>query len=424
MAKICLFLDGLGQDGAAKDVFRGLVRETAREAGYALDVVDVESLCVTPCKGCFGCWVKTPGRCLIDDPCRELTGRLVASDAVITASPVVFGGLSGQMKMLLERCVLSTLLPFFHTVAGRTRHPLRYGRNPDLISLGWLPHRDVEQERLFQGLLDRNAANLGSVRKASCVVQADATPEMWRAKLEQAFSFGQRPVAPPKQPTIVICNGSPKRAGSVSGILGDYLAKCLSARGARTETVSLLEAAGNEEAFDRLVRLVEQADGVALAFPLYGDFLPGHVTSVLSHLAALGAGNVPSRQPGFLAIANCGFPEARNNDAALEGCRLAASQLGFTWLGGVSVGGGGFYTGRELEKLGFMGRRARQALEKKAALLVGEATESDLSSPNIQVPCPMPGWLYLRIAEMGWKKSLRTGGKTINPYARPYEAKR
>ncbi|EFL51728.1 conserved hypothetical protein [Solidesulfovibrio fructosivorans JJ]] len=420
MAKKCLFFDGLGQSDAAKDVFRGLLRETAQEAGYVLDVVDVERLCVSPCKGCFGCWIKTPGRCLIDDPCRELAGRLIASDAVVFASPIVFGGLSGQMKTVLERCVLPTLLPFFRKVEGRTRHPLRYGRNPDVISLGWLPHRDVEQERLFQGLLDRNAANLGSARKASCVVQADATPETWRAKLKQAFSFGQRP-APTTRPTIVICNGSPKRAGSVSGMLGGYLAKCLSDRGARTETVSLLEAAEKAEVFDRLVTLVEQADGVALAFPLYGDFLPGHVTAVLSQLAALGPGTAATRQTGFVAIANCGFPEARNNDAALEGCRLAASQLGFAWLGGVSVGGGGFYTGRELEKLGFMGRRARQALEEKAALLVDEATQNDLSSPNIQVPCPMPGRLYLRIAEMGWKKSLRTGDKTSDPYARPYE---
>ncbi|MFU2209617.1 NAD(P)H-dependent oxidoreductase [Solidesulfovibrio sp. C21] len=423
MAKICLFFDGLGQDWPAKDVFRGLVRETAQEAGYVLDVVDVERLCVSPCKGCFGCWMKTPGRCLIDDPCRELVGRLVASDAVVFASPVVFGGLSGQMKMVLERCVLPALLPFFHKVAGRTRHPLRYGRNPDIMGLGLLPQHDAAQEQLFRALIDRNAANMGAQRRAACVVQATDTPEIWRAKLKQAFSFGQRP-APTTPPTIVICNGSPKRTGSVSGILGNYLAKCLSARGARTETVSLLEAAGKAEVFDRLVTLVEQADGVALAFPLYGDFLPGHVTAVLSHLAALGPGTATTRQTGFVAIANCGFPEARNNDAALEGCRLAASQLGFAWLGGVSVGGGGFYTGRELEKFGFMGRRVRWALEKKAALLVGQATESDLSSPNIQVPCPMPGWLYLRIAEMGWKKSLRTGDKTPDPYARPYEAKR
>lgn len=30
-------------------------------------LVDLSALKITPCVGCFGCWVKTPGRCVIRD---------------------------------------------------------------------------------------------------------------------------------------------------------------------------------------------------------------------------------------------------------------------------------------------------------------------------------------------------------------------
>src|SRR5690554_7776971 len=41
---------------------------------------------ITECVGCFGCWVKTPGICVIPDESREMARSVINSDLLITLS--------------------------------------------------------------------------------------------------------------------------------------------------------------------------------------------------------------------------------------------------------------------------------------------------------------------------------------------------
>ena len=75
---------------------------TEREAGKSLNA----------CIGCFGCWVKTPGECVIKDTMAEINRLYVNSDVVVFLSPVVFGQQSANMKNVFDR-LLPRLLPFF-----------------------------------------------------------------------------------------------------------------------------------------------------------------------------------------------------------------------------------------------------------------------------------------------------------------------
>ena len=65
-----------------------------------------------------------------------------------------------------------------------------------------------------------------------------------------------------------------------------------------------------EERTAALLAAVDAADIVILAFPLYVDGLPYLVTQALEQIAARRAGETDIQRPLFLAIANCGFPEA------------------------------------------------------------------------------------------------------------------
>lgn len=124
-----------------------------------VELVKPRELAIAPCAGCFGCWTRTPGECVIKDDARDVVGSYVGSDLVVYVTPVTFGGYSSQLKKLLDRIILSVLDPRFTVVGGEVHHRLRYRRYPKTVGFGTLPSPDPEAERLFAQLVARNGIN-------------------------------------------------------------------------------------------------------------------------------------------------------------------------------------------------------------------------------------------------------------------------
>lgn len=109
-----------------------------------------------PCMGCFGCWVKTPGECVIHDEMQEVDRLYMNSDAVIILSPVVFGHFSANIKNAIDR-TLPNMLPFFYRRPdGSTMHPLRYAKYPMLYLIGYGEGLDDEETELFREITERH----------------------------------------------------------------------------------------------------------------------------------------------------------------------------------------------------------------------------------------------------------------------------
>jgi len=136
---------------------------------FALAGMDIQ-----PCRGCFACWVKTPGRCVIQDDEEAILGATAASDRVIWLTPITFGGYSPELKKALDR-IIPILLPFFARVRGETHHPLRYPRPRRLLAIGTLKQEDAESEAIFRRLVGRNALNMGDVAAATVVFSGDTS---------------------------------------------------------------------------------------------------------------------------------------------------------------------------------------------------------------------------------------------------------
>ena len=86
---------------------------------------------VRTCIGCFGCWVKTPGTCVIKDEISAFSKMITEHDDLIVISKCTYGGLSPDIKVVLERSV-GILLPFFGIVNGEMHHLPRYKKLPAL----------------------------------------------------------------------------------------------------------------------------------------------------------------------------------------------------------------------------------------------------------------------------------------------------
>lgn len=112
------------------------------------------------CMGCFGCWIKKPGECVINDSMTEINRAFMTSDIVFYLSPVVFGQFSANIKNAVDRW-LPNILPFFEIRPdGSTMHPPRYKSYPKTVMIGYGDALTEEDARLFSDITKKHRRNI------------------------------------------------------------------------------------------------------------------------------------------------------------------------------------------------------------------------------------------------------------------------
>lgn len=77
------------------------------------------------CIGCFGCWIKTPGRCIIDDGYNEMGALLGKTKEIIIMSECKYGTFSPFVRNILDRSI-GYIHPDFTKRKGEIHHKERY----------------------------------------------------------------------------------------------------------------------------------------------------------------------------------------------------------------------------------------------------------------------------------------------------------
>lgn len=111
------------------------------------------------CIGCFGCWIKTPGICVINDRGRAFGRMIPEHDVFAVVSKCVYGGLSPDVKLILERNIMVSL-PFFHIVNDEMHHLPRYSKMPSLEYHFYGPDIPEREKETARKLTAANALNL------------------------------------------------------------------------------------------------------------------------------------------------------------------------------------------------------------------------------------------------------------------------
>ena len=417
-----LIFDGSPEGDSTGGRLAEVLAELLAAKGYETGHIVLRQKTIGNCNGCFQCWLKTPGICVLDDDNRELSQRFIGSDLLILLTPVTFGGYSPELKRMLDHFI-ANVSPFFMTVNGETHHRNRYAAYPDLLVIGWLDQPDRVQESLFNHLAWRNSINFYAKRSSWGIIERSAGSVVMRQKLADLFQGLDSPAervemklpdvaavsgksGPPRK-ALLLC-GSPRMAKSTSDSLGGYLLDRLEAQGVETQTIYIYKMLHDGRKVQQMLDAVDSTDLCILAFPLYIDSLPAPVLSALrmikEHRKARPA------QGGFAAIANCGFIESAQNENALAACEAFAGASGFNWMGSVSVGGGeGLVHGRPLAELGGPAIPYRRALDSVAQFLaagkpVPEDARRQLGRPFVQ------SWIFRFFGSRNWKKRARQNG--------------
>ena len=66
---------------------------------------NVYQLKINPCIGCLSCWTETPGKCIHKDDMENILPLIVESDFLILATPVYVDGMTGPLKIFIDRMI-------------------------------------------------------------------------------------------------------------------------------------------------------------------------------------------------------------------------------------------------------------------------------------------------------------------------------
>lgn len=80
-------------------------------SGTQIELVHLAKLNIKPCAGCYSCWKKTGGKCVLQDDMQTIYGKISDTDIVIESFPLFFFGMPGTMKTVTDRC-LPFMMPY------------------------------------------------------------------------------------------------------------------------------------------------------------------------------------------------------------------------------------------------------------------------------------------------------------------------
>ncbi len=110
------------------------------------------------CIGCFGCWNKTPGKCVIKDAFQNMGIYISQSDELIIISECVYGSLSPFVKSAVDRGI-SYVQPDFVMVNGEMHHKPRYSNHVELSAYFYGKDMTDNEKQTAKNLMQANMVN-------------------------------------------------------------------------------------------------------------------------------------------------------------------------------------------------------------------------------------------------------------------------
>lgn len=103
MAKNILVLNSSPRAKGNTDALSSALIAGACRAGHATRQINIRSLHINPCIGCYQCVRKKGDPCVQKDDMKEIYDAISLADVVVFASPLYCWQFNAQMKMVIDR---------------------------------------------------------------------------------------------------------------------------------------------------------------------------------------------------------------------------------------------------------------------------------------------------------------------------------
>ena len=132
----------------------------AIQAGAEVENVFLSKKEINHCRGCFSCWLKTPGKCVINDDMAELLEKFVKSDVVVFATPLYVDNVTGIMKNFMDRIIPAGDPHFEKDRGGECVHVIRSEKIPKLVVISNSGFPEQSHFQVLKLLFKRIARNM------------------------------------------------------------------------------------------------------------------------------------------------------------------------------------------------------------------------------------------------------------------------
>lgn len=119
------------------------------------------------CTGCFGCWVKTPGMCVIHDGYERTGIDMGKCTELILISQCCYGSVSPFVKTVLDRAI-SYVHPDFVLRKGEMHHKRRYQNVITISAYFYGPDITEAEKTTARNIIAANADNYDGLVKNIC----------------------------------------------------------------------------------------------------------------------------------------------------------------------------------------------------------------------------------------------------------------
>ncbi len=364
---------------------------------------------IRPCSGCFCCWHKMPGQCVVRDGYENMGARIHRTDEITVISRYTFGGFSGFVKNVFDRS-LGYVLPQFEIIGGESHHKKRYDEDKPFTFIFYGPTLSEEEKDSARRYVQAVCTNIrGHVKdvvfreRGDAVSVPPAADELSKAGAADADSFAGTSSAAGHAASdvsgkVLILNGSMRyeKGNSVA------LARHLSAQLGKDSVTIALQKTGTDAA--ALPGMFAEASDIVLCMPLYVDGLPSQVIRFMERMLTEYKGG-PKR---VYVLANMGLYESRQLRNLFAAVRQWCVRIGFTYCGGLGVAAG--------EMIGVLIRQMRPGAGPTKETAEGlsrlaQAIDRGAQTEDIYAGAGrFPRWLYILIANSGWNRMAKKNG--------------
>lgn len=114
-----------GSPKEKSDTFRlteAFLKGMNREDQHEVRIIDVIEKKIAPCRGCFGCWQRGNGHCVIDDDQNIILDTYRSADVIIWSFPLYCYGMPSHLKAVLDRTIPLLRMKMVREPDGTVRH--------------------------------------------------------------------------------------------------------------------------------------------------------------------------------------------------------------------------------------------------------------------------------------------------------------
>ena len=114
-----------GSPKEKSDTFRlteAFLKGMNREDRHEVRIIDVIEKKITPCRGCFGCWQRGDGHCVIDDDQNIILDAYRSADVIIWSFPLYCYGMPSHLKAVLDRTIPLLRMKMVREPDGTVQH--------------------------------------------------------------------------------------------------------------------------------------------------------------------------------------------------------------------------------------------------------------------------------------------------------------